>query len=572
MDVARTRLGRLESSPNVPSGFRAELLEALEELRIAEEELKAQNEALSEAHAEIDRERRRYQELFDLAPEGYLLTDLNGIIRQGNVRAASLVGVRPTFLPGKALAAFVSPEDRGDFRTELSGLPRATGPVHLAARLRLRNGRQLSAAISVAVVRDDEGLPTGLRWLVRDATEQARAMADLKRRESEARDAAVVSESHSRHVQKLESIGVLAGGIAHDLNNLLHVILGNADLMIGDMAPDDPGQQSLGEILRATHQAADLTRHVLAYSGTMPVAFRQLDLSREVRAMGSLLRTVISKQATLVYDLASDLPPVRADHSQIRQVVMNLITNASDALGEASGTITLRTMRSAESPGEVCLEVTDTGIGMEVETVARIFDPFFSTKYSGRGLGLAAVMGILSSHHGRVRVKSAPGAGTTFHLDLPAAEGPVEFLPPEAPEQAPWRGSGTVLVVEDEEGVRNVSQRMISDLGFATIAAADGREAVGIMDRLGATVAAVLLDLSMPRMGGRAAFRLIRARWPHVPVVITSGYTQESVTPFGPEASDLRACYLQKPFLQEDLMGAFQRILESHPIEGDDPQ
>ncbi len=254
-----------------------------------------------------------------------------------------------------------------------------------------------------------------------DLTAAHRLAQELVEKEQTARRAAEASEAQSRHVQKLESIGVLAGGIAHDFNNLLHVVLGNADIALGNLDSGSPARGPLEEVVRATLRAADLTRQLLAYSGKGAFVVRHLDLSTEVREMATLLKTSISKQATLAWELSPNLPAVSADPTQIRQIVMNLITNASDALGEAGGTITLCTgvtrLEDLENDrfggrplGEepldqhqgplVYLEISDNGAGMNPDTLSRIFDPFFSTKFTGRGLGLAAVMGIVRSHHG----------------------------------------------------------------------------------------------------------------------------------------------------------------------------
>jgi signal transduction histidine kinase len=269
---------------------------------------------------------------------------------------------------------------------------------------------------------------------------------ELLRREQVARRAAEASEAQSRHVQKLESIGVLAGGIAHDFNNLLHVILGNADIALSRLPGRSSARDPLEEVIRATIRAADLTRQMLAYSGKGAFVVRHLDLSSEVREMATLLRTAISKQATLVWELAPDLPAVKADATQIRQIVMNLITNASDALQNAGGTITLRTgvldrsqltipafsslIGDAEAPTDsteemVYLEVHDTGAGMTPDTLRRIFDPFFSTKFSGRGLGLAAVMGIVRSPPGTDPDPHRAGTGTSFQVLFPSVRGKV---------------------------------------------------------------------------------------------------------------------------------------------------
>jgi PAS domain S-box-containing protein len=585
---------------------------ALEELRVAEEELRQQNEELSATHLELDLERRRYQELFEFAPSAYLVTDPSGIVRQANRSAARLLRVPPTFLAGKALAAYIATEDRARFRLLLTELGSSLGSQSAAFRLQPREGGPLDAELTYSVSQAREGQPRIIRWLMRDITEreemarQIRALnlelegrvaartADLSEahrqaqelvvKEQSARRAAEFSEAQSRHVQKLESIGVLAGGIAHDFNNLLHVVLGNADIALSNLATRSPAREPIEEVVRATLRAADLTRQLLAYSGKGAFVVRHLDLSTEVREMATLLRTAISKQATLTWELSSTLPAVSADPTQIRQIVMNLITNASDALGEKGGTITLRTgvtrledlddqnfgvPLEGESPAEpsqgplVYLEIGDTGGGMTPDTLSRIFDPFFSTKFTGRGLGLAAVTGIVRSHHGLIRVRTAPGEGTVFRVLFPAVGGAARRSGKATVERSDWQGSGTILVVEDEEGVREVAERILQEIGFQTIGAEDGRQALEIMDKVGDSVTAVLLDLSMPRMGGAETFRRLRAVRPDLPILMMSGYTEQVVAPQFSGSGPGITGFLQKPFLAEDLIAVLRRFAES---------
>jgi PAS domain S-box-containing protein len=585
---------------------------ALEELRVAEEELRQQNEELSATHLELDLERQRYQELFEFAPDAYLVTDPSGIVRQANRFASRLLRVPPEFLAGKALAAYIATEDRSSFRALLSEVGTGTGSHMAAFKLQPREGPQVDAELTYSASPRREGEPSGIRWLMRDITEreqmarrirtlnlelesrvaartadlsEAHHLADeLVEREQSARRAAEFSEAQSRHVQKLESIGVLAGGIAHDFNNLLHVVLGNADIALSNLAPGSPARGPVEEVVRATLRAADLTRQLLAYSGKGAFVVRQLDLSTEVREMATLLRTSISKQATLVWELSSTLPAVSADPTQIRQIVMNLITNASDSLGDTGGTITLRTgMAQPEDledhrlgvpldgerpvpPGTgplVFLEIADTGTGMTPDTLSRIFDPFFSTKFTGRGLGLAAVMGIVRSHDGLIRVRTAPGEGTAFRVLFPAVAGAVVKTGRTAKERSDWQGNGTILIVEDEEGVREVAERILQEIGFQTISAEDGRRALEIMEEVGDSVRAVLLDLSMPRMGGAETFRRLRARRPDLPILMMSGYTEQVVAPQFSGSGPGLTGFLQKPFLAEDLISVLRRFAES---------
>jgi PAS domain S-box-containing protein len=608
--LAHDRITSLTQHEDVDSDQAAEeLRSAVEELRVVEDELQTQNEELVTAHLNIEIERRRYQELFDLAPDAYLVTNLAGIIDEANLSASRLLGIAREFLIGKALAAYIATEDRVRFRSLLSTRDRG-GSRPLAFRIRTRGGANLHVELTYSVIADERGKPTGFRWIVRDVSEQERMARqirslntelesrvaertgalhaaqelseDLLRREQTARRAAEDSEAQSRHVQKLESIGVLAGGIAHDFNNLLHVILGNADIALSRLAGRSPARGPVEEVIRATMRAADLTRQMLAYSGKGAFVVRNLDLSNEVREMATLLRTAISKQATLVWELESDLPPVKADATQIRQIVMNLITNASDALQGAAGAITLRTgvldrsqldqpglgsligdaEPKADRPEEmVYLEVRDTGAGMTPDTLRRIFDPFFSTKFSGRGLGLAAVMGIVRSHQGLIRIRTEPERGTRFQVLFPSVRGKVTQQDKPSAARSEWRGEGTILVVEDEEEVREVAERILQDFGFQTIPAVDGRHALDVMESTGSLMTAILMDLSMPRMGGQEALRQLRQSWPDLPVIMMSGYTEEAVASQFSDAGPGVTAFLQKPFFAEDLIGVLRRVL-----------
>jgi CheY-like chemotaxis protein len=298
--------------------------------------------------------------------------------------------------------------------------------------------------------------------------------------------------------------------------------------------------------------------------------------------MATLLRTAISKQATLSWELAPDLPAVSADPTQIRQIVMNLITNASDALREDGGTITLRTgVTTSEElkdnrfgeprPGEskepvpgpyVYLEIADSGSGMTPDTLNRIFDPFFSTKFSGRGLGLAAVMGIVRAHQGLIRIRTEPGLGTSFRILLPPVAGLARKEDETAGIRSGWQGSGTILIVDDEEGVREVAERMLQDIGFSTLTAPDGCEALDMLERGNGQITGVLLDLSMPRMGGQETLQRLRSIHPGLPVVMMSGYTEQVVAEQLGQSLQSTA-FLQKPFVAEDLVIAFRRFAEA---------
>ncbi len=381
-------------------------------------------------------------------------------------------------------------------------------------------------------------------------------------------------EASVLHAQKLESLGILAGGIAHDFNNLLVAVLGHADLALEEMASDAGGKSHLQEIRTAAKRARDLTNQMLAYSGKGRFVVRRLDLSHVVEEMSQLLEASIPKKVGLHRKLAGDLPAVEVDVAQIRQVVMNLVTNAAESM-EAGGRITLRTDRHevteanlADMTGRdyvpaghyVVLEVVDDGCGMDGDTHARLFEPFFTTKFQGRGLGLAAVLGIVRGHGGTIEVETELDRGSTFRVLLPADQSGEPVLEPTEPKhQASGPLTGTVLVVDDEESVRRVAGSMLEHEGFDVVSAADGVEALSIYRERRHEIRIVLLDMTMPRMDGEETFRELRALDPDVRVILTSGYNEQDATSRFVGAG--LAGFIQKPFTLDDLRTRLREAL-----------
>ena len=416
--------------------------------------------------------------------------------------------------------------------------------------------------VSSSPVLDDVGHFVGQIGIVEDITEDVRA-----------REQATRSETEARHAQKLESLGVLAGGIAHDFNNLLVGVLTNAGLALDALGPASPVHDLVTNIERAAQRAADLTRQLLAYSGRGRLVVGPVDLSELVREMADLLRTVVSKRARVVLELARDLPFIEGDATQLRQVVMNLITNASDALGERDGTITLRTRLASgadaeaadaifgapsDDPIQVALDVSDDGIGMDAATMQRIFDPFFTTKFTGRGLGLSAAHGIVRGHRGVMVLRSRPGAGTRFTIILPGMTRAASVAVTEAPPPTREDGArGRILVVDDDESVRAVLTRLLRARGFPVEAAANGRAAVDLVFLDPAAFAVVLLDLTMPAMNGRETFAALYAIAPSLPVVMMSGYSEDEM---GAGDGPVPAGMLQKPFSPAEVFALLDRL------------
>jgi nitrogen-specific signal transduction histidine kinase len=380
-------------------------------------------------------------------------------------------------------------------------------------------------------------------------------------------------EARMQHAQRLESMGVLAGGIAHDFNNLLACVMGYASLALPELPAGSRAHAYIDQVLAAASSGADLTRQMLAYSGRGKFVLERLNLSELIEGVVRLLDTTISKKASLQFQLNHDLPPIEADAAQLRQVVMNLITNASDSLGDSVGVIRVSTSLTWAEPGELppvepghtmpaglytCLEVDDTGCGMDAETQAKIFDPFFSTKFTGRGLGLAAVLGIVRGHHGTIKVTSEPGKGTSFRVMFPVLEDWPDQVATAQPGLQEWRGEGVVLVVDDEEPLRNLASTILQRAGLTVLTAVDGPDAVQVFRQHSAEIRAVLLDLTMPGMDGREVLQHITGLRPDIKVVLCSGYNEQDVA--SRMGGQSPAAFLRKPYYPAELIDRLRSI------------
>lgn len=384
----------------------------------------------------------------------------------------------------------------------------------------------------------------------------------------------VRAEAAMRQAQKLESLGLLAGGVAHDFNNLLTAIMWNLNLAQMNLPEASSILAYLSNIEGTVLRAADLTRQMLTYSGKGRFLVQAVNLRQVINEMCHLLMVSISKKVVLHSEIPDDLPALEGDPTQIQQIVMNLVINASEAIGDAEGTIAIDARSanldelfiSTHLPGQalhpgphVIFEVSDTGNGMDRETISKIFDPFFTTKVSGRGLGLSAMRGILQSHHAGINIYSETGRGSTFRLYFPAHQS-VEKSPEQRRSPAhPSLPTGTVLIVDDESTIRATASAMFESLGFKVLEAADGIEAVELYRTQGKGIILILLDLTMPRMDGMTAFHAIQEMNPFAKVILSSGYNQqEALQPFigaGP------AGFLKKPYQYKDLRTELEKIL-----------
>ena len=427
---------------------------------------------------------QKFSRAFKLSPDVIAITRLtDGLYLEVNQGFTNALGwtaeeaVGRTTAPGD-LDIWANNEDREKL---MAGIKESGQVVGLEARFKHRNGQILIGLISAKII-EINGAPC-LLSVTRDITERTRTIEKQKK-----------LELQMLQVQKLESLGVLAGGIAHDFNNILMAVIGHSELAQRRLPTESPAMENLRQINLAASRAADLANQMLAYSGKGKFVVEALNLSQIITEMEHILSVSVSKKALLRYDLADDLLSVEADATQLQQVIMNLVINASDAIGDKSGTIAVSTgmmdcdhsylqeswLHDSPLPGRyVFVEVADTGCGIAAEKINRIFEPFFSTKFTGRGLGMAAVLGIVRGHNGAIKIYTELNEGSTFKVLIPASTLPVIEQAPRV-ETAPLQESGFVLLVDDEETVRNIGVEMLSEFGFKTLIAADGKEALKI--------------------------------------------------------------------------------------------
>jgi PAS domain S-box-containing protein len=542
-----------------------------EALRAAHDELATRvaerTAELLRANQALRQSEQHYQVLTNLAPVGIFRTDAAGRCLYVNERACQICGVTAEEAGRGPWAAILEPEDQVRLGAEWRKVVAGSGPGSLEHRVVRRDGSSIWALTHFAAERSLAGEVTGCIGTVADVSGRKRAEEENRKLEAQV-----------QHAQRLQSLGILAGGLAHDFNNLLTIILGNARIARLDLPRASPAAEKLTEIETATSRAAELTNQMLAYSGKGRFTLQAVNLSRLAEEVARLLQTVIPKNTAIQFNLPKDLPAMEADAAQVRQIIMNLITNAAEAIGDETGAIRISTgVRDADraylsstyfddhlpAGNYVYLEVSDTGCGMSPETQARIFDPFFTTKFTGRGLGLAAAIGIVRAHRGALKVSSQPGLGSTFTLLFPATDKPAEVG--EEPS------TGTILVVDDDSGMRNLARAILEQAGLTVLTACDGGDAVRVFRRHAGEVSAIVLDLTMPVMNGEEAATELRRIRAGVPIVLSSGYSEGEMA--GRFAGKGLAGFLKKPFEPAEMIRALRMALppraanERRPID-----
>jgi PAS domain S-box-containing protein len=543
------------------------------------------------------------EDVLAVAPIACHEIDLEGRLIWVNAAECNLLGRPPDELVGRPVWELVSEEEQPGSRDAVGhklGSEAVLAPFERT--LTRPDGTTVVVEIHDTYRRNRLGKIEGIRSFLLDVTARKRAQEALRkvgedlesrvgartqelelaidflRREIEERrqaeDERRKLEAQVRHTQRLESIGVLAGGIAHEFNNLLTSITGYASLAMMDLPASSPAAKYLEQVLSAAKSAADLTQQILAYAGRSQFLLEPLDVSKMVECTTRLMESTLSRKATIKLALTPKLPQIEADNGQVRQVIMNLATNASDALRDGPGEVRIATGLLWAEGGElpslktgrimpaglyVWIEVADTGEGMDRATLDRIFDPFFSTRFTGRGLGLAAVLGIVRAHRGSITVSSEPGKGSTFRVYFPALdEGTAEDAGDASVAAAVMQGPATVLVVEDEEPIRELARTILKSAGYPVLVARDGDEALAVFAQHVKEIHAVLLDVVMPGCDAAEVMAQMQSLKPEARVIICSGYNDHEAA--GRLGGFTPAGFLKKPYDPTGLLGRVKEL------------
>ena len=571
-----------EKTPEFPEDLAAQSPEqarqALHELRVHQIELEMQNEELRRAQAELGAARARYFDLYDLAPVGYVTISEKGLIMEANLTAATLLGVARRELVRQPMSRFILQADHDPyyrFRKQLfeTGIPQAE-----ELRMVKPDGTKFWAKLEATAALDPaaiSGLAAGgepvWRLVLSDVTVRKQTDADKTQ-----------LDKLKSQLQKADSLGRMAGAVAHHFNNQLQVVLGSLELAQGRL-PADEGKlaELLSDATQAARRASEVGSQMLAYLGHTPDRFTPLDLSDLCRRSLPMLTAALPRNVALEPDLPLPGPVVSANANQIQQVLTNLVTNAFEAVGDVHCAIQLKvgTVAAAEIPASprfpidsqirgsdyACLQVADRGCGISAKDIDNIFDPFFSSKFTGRGMGLAVVLGIARAHEAIITVQSEPGGGSIFRIHLPRSAEKVPRLPqeqgrPETGDRTPAiPKAGAVLLAEDDRAVRELTAMMLASLGFGVIQAKDGVEAVEMFGQRQAEICCVVCDLSMPRLGGWETLAALRQLAPGIPVVLASGRSEGDA--MAGDHPQLPQAFLSKPYGLGELRDVMRRAL-----------
>lgn len=494
------------------------------------------------------------------------LTDPTHRIIEFSPGAEKIFGYTRSEVLGRSSSMlYPSTQHEEEGKRYFDGLPLdSKDEVKLEIQMVAKNSYFFPAILTSYPVFDQKGLLHARLDVVVDISERKKEEAERLK-----------IENRIQHMQKLESLGLLAGGIAHDFNNLLMAILGNAGLAITKIQADSPIMKNLLEIEKASMRAGDLCNQMLAYAGKGKLITHTVNMADAIKDMSIMMEASISKKIRFIYDIKEEAAYVEADMSQIKQVVMNVVINSAEAIGEAQGIISIEVgkkwisdddlndlwLGDLSEPGEfVYLRVSDNGCGLPEAKRFRIFDPFYSTKFAGRGLGLAAVLGIVKAHKGVIGIESVPHRGTVFTIFFPAytqkkEAGSVNSETLKSSEIC----SGLILVVDDEDTVRTVGKEMLEMMGYQVVAAPDGLTAVSIFREVNEQITCVLLDLAMPDMDGVEVYEEFKKINKLVPVLLSSGYSEHEIENRFKDSG--YAGFIQKPYRVSELKIKLSKII-----------
>ena len=530
-----------------------EMTGLIHDLRVHQIELKMQNEELRRIQGELEKARDRYSHLYDFAPVGYFTVSENGIVMGANLTAATLLGVERSVLIGSPFSRFVLREDQDTLYFHRKRLFETKEPKSCRLRLVKKGSNEFYANLDWMIVEDGDGGLRQIRIVASDITEQKEL------------------ENKVRQIRKMEAIGKIAGGIAHQFNNALHIITSRIDLLEMDFPGDENISKSTKEIKNSTFRMAQLTAQLLAYARGGKYHAKTVSLSDFVRETLSLARRVVDSSIHVDLDLPLDILNVKIDLIQLQMVLSAVLINASEAMeGKWRIRIACRNEIITEemdgnspklTPGNyACLIISDDGKGMNEETNKRVFEPFFTTKTEGRGLGLAAAYGIVKNHDGWISVDSELGKGTVVKIYLPAIASPVKEDAKSKPKAELTKGQGTILVIEDEELVMKVTREILERLGYHVLEAKTGQEAIDVVKTFDGDIDLAMLDILLPGMSGDILYPLLMEARPNLKVIVFSGYSID-----GPAQKILNAGaedFMQKPFTIVELSEKLKNILD----------
>lgn len=516
------------------------------------------DETISSVKAKLlaEEHSKRLASVIEQADELVIVTDVEGVITYVNPAFESVSGFSAEEAIGETLALVLSDEEGLKKHQEILKKLESGKPVLSLLSNIAKNSNLYEISQNAFPLYDNNDCINGFAIIQRDITLQKKV------------------EKKLHHADRVNSLGVLAGGIAHDFNNILTAILGNASLAVKKVHVDEPVYKHIDNIVQASHSAADLCRQMLAYSGKGKFVVEPINFSSLVRNMMKLIEVSIPKRVALHYEMPGSLSLIDADAAQLQQVVLNLLTNAAEAMDGKEGRITLATgemyadadyLLGAYGDAEkhegdyVFLEVSDTGCGMSKEVQRQMFDPFFTTKFTGRGLGMSAMLGIVNGHQGALRVYSEEGKGTTFKLIFPVSSATEEkkIKPLEARLN---NVSGLVLVIDDEEFICETACAMLEDMGYSVVTANGGKQGIEVFKEHQNNIQFILLDMTMPEMDGKECFRLLRAIKPSVQVILSSGYNEQEAT--SQFVGRGLAGFIQKPYSEHILSEKVQLFIQ----------